>query len=70
LKWIQNKLGGRWTGRKEAEKTEEEHREKKSEWSTTTLKEHFLSSAQPRNYTTDKGLISRTIIHIRFYPLG
>jgi hypothetical protein len=69
LKWIKKKLGGRWPGRKEAEKTEEEHTEK-SEWSTTTLSKSTSSRAQLTNYTTEKGLICRIIIHIHFYPLG
>jgi hypothetical protein len=53
LKWIKKKLGGRWTGRKEAEKTEEEHTEK-SEWSTTMLKEHFLSRAAQKLHNRER----------------
>ncbi len=44
---------GRKEGRKEGEKTEEEHTEK-SEWSTTTLKEHFLSRAAQKLHNRER----------------
>jgi hypothetical protein len=67
LKWIKKKLGGRKEGRK-LRKRKKNTQRRASE--ARQRSKSTSSRAQPRNYTTEKGLISRIIIHLRFYPLG